>query len=71
MKRATIAFGLGVAWGLCLTPPPSRAQSVAILHTTVIPMDVERTLRDQTVVVADGKIAALGPSSRVAVPQGA
>jgi imidazolonepropionase-like amidohydrolase len=31
-------------------------------------MDRERVLRDQTVVVRDGKIVALGPESEVAVP---
>ena len=44
---------------------------IAFLHATVIPMDRERTLRDHTVVVADGKIIAIGPTSRVKVPIGA
>jgi hypothetical protein len=34
-------------------------------------MDRERALRDHTVVVSDGKIIAIGPTSRVKVPVGA
>src|SRR4030095_1231618 len=41
---------------------------IAFLHATVIPMDRERALRDHTVVVSDGKIIAIGPTSRVKVP---
>ena len=41
---------------------------IAFLHATVIPMDRERTLRDHTVVVADGEIIAIGPTSRLKVP---
>ncbi len=48
---------------------PSSA--VAFVHAAVVPMDRERVLADQTVVVVDGKIAAVGPASEVAVPRGA
>ncbi|HEX6126123.1 MAG TPA: amidohydrolase family protein, partial [Pyrinomonadaceae bacterium] len=41
---------------------------VAFLHATVIPMDRERRLHDQTVVVTDGRIVAIGPASKVKVP---
>jgi len=44
---------------------------IAFLHATVIPMDRERTILDQTVVVADGKIVEIGPSSKVEAPAGA
>jgi imidazolonepropionase-like amidohydrolase len=37
----------------------------------VIPMDRERVLQDQTVVVQDGRITAVGPAASTAVPQGA
>ncbi len=46
-------------------------QTVAFLHANVIPMDEERVLRDQTVVIAGGKITAVGPASAVKVPAGA
>lgn len=41
---------------------------IAFVHASVIPMDTERVLRDQTVVVADGKIVEIGPASAVKVP---
>src|ERR1700740_1306877 len=49
----------------------AQQPSVAILHVHVIPMDRERVLDDQTVVIADGKIAQVGPSSSVKVPAAA
>ena len=47
---------------------PAEKRVIAFLHATVIPMDRQRTLGDHTVVVADGKIIAIGPTSRVKVP---
>ncbi len=46
----------------------TRASALAFRHATVLPMDREGTLHDHTVVVRDGRIAALGPSDAVAVP---
>ena len=43
----------------------------AFMEVNVLPMDSERVLRGQTVVVADGRIAALGPSASTRVPEGA
>jgi hypothetical protein len=39
------------------------------MHVNVIPMDRERVLFDQTVIVEDGVIATIGPSHSVAVPR--
>ncbi len=44
------------------------AQSFAIQHVTVIPMHKDVVLEDQTVLVQNGKIEGLGPSSDVAIP---
>jgi imidazolonepropionase-like amidohydrolase len=44
---------------------------VAFVGVNVIPMDTERVLQDQTVVIRDGRIAALGPRGTTAVPQDA
>lgn len=44
---------------------------IAITNVTVLPMDGERTLADQTVIVEGGRIRAVGPSARTAVPAGA
>ena len=43
--------------------------TVAFLHATVVPMDRERLLPDQTVLVVDGRIAAIGPATDVRVPK--
>jgi imidazolonepropionase-like amidohydrolase/glyoxylase-like metal-dependent hydrolase (beta-lactamase superfamily II) len=43
----------------------------AIMGVSVIPMTRDTVLRDQTVLVRDGRIADVGPSGRVRVPQGA
>ncbi len=43
----------------------------AITHVHVIPMDGERVLENQTVIVRDGRIEALGPAAAVAIPPGA
>lgn len=47
-----------------------RAQQkpVAFVDVTVVPMDRERLLQRQTVVVQNGRIAALGPSLLVRIP---
>jgi imidazolonepropionase-like amidohydrolase len=46
-------------------------QPTAFLHVHVIPMDRERVLDDQTVIVKDGKIGKIGPAQTVKVPAGA
>jgi len=45
--------------------------AVAIVGATVIPMDSERVLPNQTVLVEGQRIVAVGPADRVAVPKGA
>ena len=51
--------------------PPARTPVVAFVNVNVIPMDRERVLEGQTVLVRDGRIAQVGPSASVQVPQGA
>jgi imidazolonepropionase-like amidohydrolase len=43
-------------------------QSVALVDVTIIPMDNEQILRDQTVVVEGARITQVGPSTSVKVP---
>jgi cytosine/adenosine deaminase-related metal-dependent hydrolase len=51
--------------------PVTGADSVvAFVDVTVIPMDRERTIPRQTVVVRGGRIVAMGPSGRIKVPRG-
>jgi imidazolonepropionase-like amidohydrolase len=46
-------------------------QTVAFENVTVIPMDRERTLQGQTVVVREGRIAQIGAARSVKTPQDA
>ena len=48
--------------------PPAAPATYAFVDVTVLPMDRERVLTGQTVIVRDGRIAALGPSTSVRVP---
>jgi imidazolonepropionase-like amidohydrolase len=55
---------------------PVRAQNttpatVAFVDVNVIPMDRERVLEGQTVIVRDGRIVSVEPSARARVPSGA
>ena len=44
---------------------------LAVRHVSVIPMTTDTVLRDATVIVRDGRIIAVGPSSTTTVPAGA
>jgi imidazolonepropionase-like amidohydrolase len=58
---------------LCLAAAPLAAQStpVAFTNVTVLPMDGDRRLTEQTVIVQNGRITAMGSAARTAVPAGA
>ena len=49
-------------------PEPNR---IVFVHAAVVPMDEERVLSDQTVIVADGTIVEIGSSAEIAIPDGA
>ncbi len=56
---------------LFCAPPPAPADSaVAFVNVTVIPMDRERTLPGQTVIVRGDRIVAMGPVGKVRIPPG-
>jgi len=46
-------------------------ESIAFINVNVIPMDQERVLSDQTVIVREGRIIEIGPTSSTKVPSGA
>ena len=52
-------------------PAPRAAPAYAIVDVNVVPMDRERVLRHQIVIVRGNRIAALGPVGGVRVPVGA
>ncbi|HYD51819.1 MAG TPA: amidohydrolase family protein, partial [Gemmatimonadaceae bacterium] len=49
----------------------AQERTVAFTNVSVVPMDAERVLADQTVVVRGDRIVQVGPAARVAVPAGA
>ena len=51
-----------------LLGPPERV--TAFVDVTVIPMDRERSIPNQTVVVRGDRIVEIGPAARVKVPEG-
>ena len=53
------------------TPNTPAVAVTAFTNVSVLPMDRDTVLRDQTIVVRDGKIIELGPAARVRVPEGA
>lgn len=42
--------------------------SIAFIHVHVVPMDRDVVLQDHTIIVREGRIAALGPSTELSVP---
>ncbi len=48
--------------------PTDPGAATAFVHVNVIPMDRDRVLEDQTVIVEEDRITALGPSKAIKVP---
>jgi imidazolonepropionase-like amidohydrolase len=73
--RASTLAAVAAAASLLITPSASRplAQNAAtaFIGVSVLPMDKEGVLADQTVVVADGRIATIAPAGKAQVPAGA
>jgi imidazolonepropionase-like amidohydrolase len=57
----------------CSTPaaPPERSADLALVNVHVLPMDTERVLERQTILIDDGRIVDIGPADTVRVPEGA
>jgi imidazolonepropionase-like amidohydrolase len=71
-----LGFTAGTAAGqpsaaATLSSVPSAAGTTAFVDVSVVPMDRERVLQHQTVLVRDGRIAAIGASASTPVPAGA
>jgi len=59
---------------LLISQPATAAESspmTAIIGVNVIPMDEERILENQTVIIVDGRIAEIGNTDDVVVPDDA
>ena len=62
---------LVIALFLFITTVPAFSQTTAFVGVNVIPMDRERVLTNQTVIVRDGVIIAIGDAKKVKVPKDA
>jgi cytosine/adenosine deaminase-related metal-dependent hydrolase len=70
MKPTIFLFGVALMLFVALHQP-SSAQDLAFVGVNVVPMDRNRTLNNQTVIVQDGRIAQVGPAGSTRVPDGA
>ena len=66
--RALLVLAAAGAAAAFLLVPASQPGPVAFENVTVVPMDRERVLPGQTVVVRDGRIVDIGPAASVGVP---
>ena len=64
-------FEPAIGNGSAVAPKPPPSTVYAIDNVNVVPMDEERILADQTVIVRDRLIAAMGPSTQITVPENA
>jgi len=69
MKKLLLSLLLGTGAVVYAAQPADV--TVAFVNVSVIPMDRETVLADQTVVVSGGKIASIGPAAKAQVPAGA
>ncbi|MGE4062475.1 MAG: amidohydrolase family protein [Rhodospirillaceae bacterium] len=74
MKKLVLTLFAAALCAPIMSAQPARAQAQAVnafVNVTIVPMDSERTLAGQTVIVQDGRISAIGPVAQIAVPAGA
>jgi imidazolonepropionase-like amidohydrolase len=72
MPRRFIPALIGVALLAWLQPAPAQSdRMVAFTNVTVVPMDSDRVLSDQTVLVTGDRITAVGPGGTTQAPAGA
>jgi hypothetical protein len=67
LYRSAFRHALGAA-ALAILSTVAGGQTTAFVGVSVIPMDRERVLENQTVVVRDGRIASVGPAARASIP---
>ena len=69
---AAIACACGTLFaGITTLPAAQPGPATAFVGVHVIPMDRDTVLRDQTVVVREGRIVSVGPNGKTEVPAGA
>lgn len=71
MKKVFMLFALLLMATLTTAQPPMAAQTIAFIGVTVIDATGAAAKSDQTVVIAEGKISAIGKTGKVKLPKGA
>lgn len=72
MQKLLILTLIGAGVAAAQSPySPAASTVTAFSNVNVLPMDRDTVLRDQTVIVRDGKIVEIGPAASIRVPQGA
>lgn len=71
MKNVFMLFALLLMATLTTAQPPMAAQTIAFIGVTVIDATGAAAKSDQTVVIAEGKIFAIGKTGKVKIPKGA
>ena len=73
MPSTLIALCATLAASLSLEAqsPPAGDTTLVITNVSILPMDRERVLTNQTVVVERGTITRLGPAGSITTPAGA
>jgi imidazolonepropionase-like amidohydrolase len=72
--KQRILFGVGVAiaaWAVVTAPPAAQSRATAFVGVSVLTMENDAVLADQTVVVSEGKIASVAPAAKAHIPAGA
>ena len=64
-------LGALVSAGCAQAPPSVESASYAVVDVSVLPMDSDRVLENQTVLIDGDRIAWMGPSSDAVIPSGA
>jgi imidazolonepropionase-like amidohydrolase len=73
LTAAALALCFAAAHAGAQSPASARPEApppTAFVDVTIVPMDRERVIEHQTVIVRDGRIAALGPVASTPVPSG-
>lgn len=71
MKAASILFLLLFSFQPALSALAQDGETTALVNVNVIPMDKERVLENQTVIVQGDRIVEIGAANTVSVPAGA
>lgn len=71
MPHRSLAVIAALAAAAAFSPSASAQEVVAFENVNVVPMDGERVLRGQTLVVRDGRIESIGDAMSATVPAGA